>query len=230
MKRVPKRLWVVLAFFCFAGILKATLPQIIVGNWTATSSLSRGRSNASSVLLSDGRTLFIGGDGGSGPVQSVEIFGTDGTVSAAAAMNVARSRHFAVVLRNGRVLVGGGNTAGSGTTNSAEIYHPAANTWTATNTMTSARENATAAVLQDGRVVIAGGDNSGAPSNTIEIFDPSSGNFSFAGTMSASRTQQSMAVLQDGRVLIVGAPTELIRFLHPIFLIRQPWPAQPGQV
>ncbi|HET9407547.1 MAG TPA: Ig-like domain repeat protein [Candidatus Sulfotelmatobacter sp.] len=204
MKRAPKGLLILLVLFCFAGLLKATLPQILIGNWTTTSNLSQARSNAASVLLADGRILIIGGDGGSGALQSAEFFGTDGTVSAAAAMNGARSRHFAVVMGDGRVLVGGGTTTGGGTTNTAEIYDPSANSWTQISPLTTARANATAAVLQDGRVLIAGGDNSGVPNNTIEIYDPSTGNFSFAGTLSSPRTQHAMAVLQDGRVLIVG--------------------------
>ena len=204
MKRAPKTLWVLLALIASVGILKATLPQVVIGNWTASNPLSQARSGASAVMLPDGRILFIGGDSGAGPQQSVEVFATDGSVSAAAAMNVPRSREFAVVLTDGRVLVGGGLTSGGGTTNSAEIYDPSNDSWTATNPMTLARANATAAVLPDGRVVIAGGDNSGAPSNTLEIYDPSSGSFNFAGAMSASRTQHAMAVLQDGRVLIAG--------------------------
>ena len=81
MKSVPKRLWIVLVLVCFAGILKATLPPIIVGSWTATSSLTQARSNGSAVQLSNGRILFTGGDSGSGPVQSAEYFAADGTVS-----------------------------------------------------------------------------------------------------------------------------------------------------
>jgi len=204
MKRVPLRLWLVLAIVCFAGILKATLPQITIGNWTATSSLSQARSNGAAVLLNDGRILFTGGDSGSGAVQSAEFFNADGTVSSAGSMNVARSRHFAVVMSDGRVLVGGGNSGG-GTTNSAEIYDPSTGNWAATSPMNSARANATAALLQDGRVVIAGGDNAGAASNTVEIFDPSSGSFSVvSGTLSSPRTKHAMAVLQNGQVLIIG--------------------------
>ena len=204
MKTAPRRLWIILGVLSFAGILRATLPQVTIGKWTATTALSQARSNNTAVMLSDGSILFSGGDSGSGALQSAEVFGVNGTVSFTTAMNIARSGHFAVALSDGRVLVGGGNTIGGGATNSAEIYDPNANTWAQTSPMTSARANATAALLQDGRVLIAGGDNAGAPNNTIEIYDPSSGNFSFAGTLSSPRTQHAMAVLQDGRVLIVG--------------------------
>jgi len=204
MKRAPKAPLILVALLCFAGLLKATLPQTVIGKWTAAIGLSQPRANAASVILPDGRILIIGGDGGSGSLQSVEVFGTDGSVSPAAAMNVPRSQHFAVVLSDGRVLVGGGVSSGGGTTNSGEIYDSSADTWTKTNAMAEARANATAALLQDGRVLIAGGDNSGSPSNTLEIFDPSNGSFAFAGTLSAARTKHAMAVLKDGRVLIVG--------------------------
>ena len=104
--------------------------------------------------LRDRRILIIGGDDANGPVQSVEIFGTNGVISSAAAMNIARSHHFAIALSDGRVLVGGG-TSGGGTTNSAEIYNPANDSWTQASPMVEARANATTALLQDGRVVIA---------------------------------------------------------------------------
>src|SRR5712671_5085890 len=156
MKRAPKSLWILIVLLGFAGILKATLPQVVIGTWTSAASLAQPRSNASTVLLSDGRILITGGDGASGPLQSAEFFATDGTVSSTAAMNVARSHHFAVVLSDGRVLAGGGTTTGGGTTNAAEIYDPNADSWTQTNPMAEARANATAALLQDGRVLIAG--------------------------------------------------------------------------
>ena len=204
MKRPPVWMLVGISLLCFVGLLRATLPQILIGSWTAASSLSQARSSASAVLLPNGSILLTGGDSGSGPLQSAELFGTDGTVSSAGAMNIARSKHFAVVLSDGRVLVGGGLTSGGGTTNAAEIYDPSANSWTQINPLTQARANATAALLQDGRMLIAGGDNGGNATNSIEIYDPSSGNFTFAGTLSSARTQHAMAVLQDGRVLIVG--------------------------
>ncbi len=204
MKCSPKLLLVVAATLLSIGILKATLPPVIIGTWSSAVSLSQVRSNAAAVTLSDGRILITGGDGANSPLASAETFATDGTVASVAAMHVARSQHFAVTLSDGRVLAGGGVSGGGGATNSAEIYDPTADSWIQINPMTAARANATAALLQDGRVLIAGGDNSGNPSNTIEIYDPSTGNFNFAGTLSSPRTKHAMAVLSDGRVLIVG--------------------------
>jgi hypothetical protein len=156
-------------------------------------------------LLSDGRILITGGDGASGPLATAEIFNTDGSVSPAAPMNVARSGHISAVLQDGRVLVAGGTVAGGGATNAAEIYDPTANTWTSlAGGMIEARSSATASLLQDHRVFIAGGDNAGVVSSTTEIFDPLAGNFSFAGTLSSLRTQHAMAVLTDGRVMMIG--------------------------
>jgi N-acetylneuraminic acid mutarotase len=183
MKRVSRYLWIICflaALFALAGTLKASLPQIATGTWTSWTTLSQARANASSVLLPDGRILIEGGDSGGGPLQSAEIFATDGTVSSATSMNVARSHHFAVALSDGRVLVGGGITSGGGTTNSAELYDPAADSWASVPAMITARANATAVLLQDGRVFIAGGDNAGATDNTIEIYDPTTGNGSLA--------------------------------------------------
>src|SRR4051812_37980638 len=141
MKSAPKRLWIFLAILSFAGILKATLPATVIGSWTAASNLSQRRANAPAVMLGDGRILMTGGDSAGASLQSAEIFATDGTISSAAAMNVARTRHFAVALSDGRVLVGGGSSGG-GTTNSAEIYNPANDSWTQTSPMMEARANA----------------------------------------------------------------------------------------
>jgi hypothetical protein len=203
-KRAPKTISILLALLAFTGLLRATLPQVLIGNWAPAASLSQARSAASAVVLSDGRVLITGGDGANGPLQTAEFFGTDGTVSPAAAMNAPRSGHFAVALSDGRVLVGGGTTSGGGNANSAEIYDPSADSWTLTNPLTTARTGATAALLQDGRVIVAGGVGSGTPNDTIEIYDPATDNFSFAGTLSSPRSKQAMAVLSDGRVLIVG--------------------------
>jgi hypothetical protein len=185
--------------------LKGASLLIPSGTWQATGAISPARANSAAVLLQDGRILVSGGDSASGPAASAEFFQTDGTVVPAPAMANARSNHYSVTLPDGRVLVGGGVTTGGSTTSTAEIFDPAANSWSATaQAMIEARAGATAALLQDGRVVVAGGHNGTAVSSTIEIFNPVTGTFSVAGAMSSPRSQHAMAVLVDGRVLIAG--------------------------
>ncbi|MFY9583327.1 MAG: kelch repeat-containing protein, partial [Candidatus Acidiferrales bacterium] len=134
------------------------------------------------------------------------LFGTDGSFSAAAPMNVARSMHISVALQDGRVLVAGGTTTGGGTTNAAEIYDPLTNTWASVaGGMVEARSGHTASLLADGRVLIAAGQgSSGTVSSTLEIFDPGTGAFSSAGVLSSPRKAHAAGLLSDGRVLIVG--------------------------
>src|ERR1051325_6158988 len=96
MKRAPKFLWLLLALISSAGILKATLPSTSIGVWTPAVNLSQPRTESAAALLPDGRILISGGDSGAGALNSAEFFQPNGMVSSAAAMNVARSQHFAV--------------------------------------------------------------------------------------------------------------------------------------
>ena len=169
------------------------------------------RAGAASVLLQDGRTLITGGVSASGALASVEIFDTTGNFCAAplcvppASMNFARSKHTATVLQDGRVLVAGGIGGGGTPVASAEIYDPAANTWTVTGSLLTARSGHTASLLQNGAVLIAGGDSSGVAQSSLEIYDPATGAFAFTvGALSSPRESHAAAVLQDGRVLFVG--------------------------
>jgi len=73
MKRAPRLLWIIPALLLSAGVLKATLPQTMIGTWTSAASLSQPRSNASAVILSDGRILIAGGDGGNGAIHKLVL-------------------------------------------------------------------------------------------------------------------------------------------------------------
>ena len=96
-----------------------------------------------------------------------------------AKMTVPRSGHTATLLPNGEViLIGGENLCCDiGTTyNSAELYDPVANTFTAlTATMTTARGVHRAALLPDGQVLLTGGVKStaGPALNTAEVYTSS---------------------------------------------------------
>jgi hypothetical protein len=54
-------------------------------------------------------------------------------------MHLARSRHVAVRLPNGDVLLAGGQLADRTATAAAEIYDPSTDTWTPTSSIASSR-------------------------------------------------------------------------------------------
>ena len=73
--------------------------------------------------------------------------------TATGSMATARASHTATLLRNGQVLVAGGQD-----TDSAEQYDPATGVWTATGSMTTARQWHTATLLRNGTVLVSGGE------------------------------------------------------------------------
>jgi len=111
--------------------LKGFVLAIPSGTWQPTGNLSAARPGASPALLQNGSVLITGGDPGSGPVASADLFNSDGSVSPLAApINNPRSNHVSATLQDGRVLVAGGTVSGGGATNSAEIFDPVSGTWT----------------------------------------------------------------------------------------------------
>src|SRR5438094_1328428 len=200
----------VFSLLCSTLLIKGIISQVPTGAWASAGNMASPRSGAATVALQDGRLLITGGDapdatGNSVALASAEVFDASGNFTAAAPMNYARTKHTAVALQDGRVLVAGGIGGGGTAIDSAEIYDPVANTWTVTGSLKVARSGHTASLLADGTVIIAGGDNAGVAQNSLEVFDPTAGVFTTAtGAMSSPRESHAAAVLQDGRVLVVG--------------------------
>ena len=132
---------------------------------------------------------------------------TPGAWSPTGALVVARSRHTATLLPDGRVLVAGGQTVDLGnitTTATAEFYEPVTGTWSPTGSMTTPRSRHTATLLLDGKVLVAGGRNNNLATATAELFDPSTGTWTPTGMMNIPRDFHSATLLADGRVLVTG--------------------------
>ncbi|MFA1550095.1 DUF6603 domain-containing protein [Actinomadura chokoriensis] len=162
--------------------------------WTPTGSLATARAGHQASLLSDGTVLVTGGDPVTGPVRgpynagalaSAERFGTAaGVWTAVHDMPGGRTRHRAVPLRSGRVLVVGGTRAPAfdGGFRGAVLYDPAAGTWTAVPGLATGRWAVAATDLPDGRILVAGGQTRSAAAAphpgtdiltpTAEIFTP----------------------------------------------------------
>ncbi len=63
-------------------LVHGEVPDVPTGQWLAGPALVQPRAGAVSVALDDGRVLVIGGRTADGPVNTVEVFGTDGSLSA----------------------------------------------------------------------------------------------------------------------------------------------------
>ncbi len=119
----------------------------------------------------------------------------------AASISVGRWGHTATLLEDGRVLVVGGQETPSRELDSAEIYDPAADSWSSAGSMSVARgEGHRATRLSDGRVLVIGGTDE----FVAEIYDPSDGQWSQAGVMAEARNAATSTLLADGRVLVTG--------------------------
>ncbi len=153
------------------------------------------------VPLKDGRVLAVGGRNAAGSHADTAFYDPRTRAwSAGPAMGTARGIQTATLLRDGRVLVAGGNTA----TPSAELFDPASETWQPTGPMVVARETHTATLLEDGRVLVLGGFSGGA-TDSAEVFDPATNKWSALSTkLPGARYWHTATRLLDGRVLVVG--------------------------
>jgi hypothetical protein len=100
------------------------------------------------------------------------------------------------------VLVAGGD--------SAQVYDPASDTWSATGEKNDHGYAAAATLLSDGKVLVAGGMTFSLPDNydrldLAEVYDPVTGSWSATSNMH-TKTRPVAAILQpDGKVLVVGS-------------------------
>jgi N-acetylneuraminic acid mutarotase len=194
------------------------------GTWSMTAPMNLGRIGHSMTLLSDGRVLVAGGTargtdpGASGgqtirPDASAEIYDPKtGTWRMTNPMKVARFEHTATALRDGKVLIVGGQGPGQGdkiqALNSTELYDPAADGFVGSSNLAEARTNHAAVLLSDGSSVLvmggSGGANADVSLGSAELYDSRSGTWTPVGPLSQPRTGETATLLADGRVLVAG--------------------------
>ncbi|MFI5258207.1 MAG: Kelch repeat-containing protein [Candidatus Limnocylindrales bacterium] len=87
---------------------------------------------------------------------------------------------------------------------SAELFDPAADTFSPTGSTIDARNRGTATRLLDGRVLLAGGVGQTGQLTSAELFDPKAGAFTRTGSLAVERYDDAAVLLSDGDVLIVG--------------------------
>jgi hypothetical protein len=123
-------------------------------------------------------------------------------------LDPARTRHTAVLLSDGSVLVAGGEND-HGQLRDALRYDPARNAWSRAGSMSRPRTSHAAVALADGRVLVFGGEEPSTPfgylhhTNTAEIYDPATGTWRPASPLPPLTTFERPVVGPDGSVLTV---------------------------
>jgi hypothetical protein len=203
------------------------------------------RYHGSTTLLADGRVLLTGGKGTpitpevgdaaersflQGALAYAELYDPQTRRwSLTGSMCERRIGHSATRLRDGRVLVAGGQAYGWGWPSaSAELYDPQTGIWRPTAPLNVARSSHEALLLHDGRVLVLRGvrppteqpfpevptqfdliDERMEWTAEAEIFDPRTETWTRAGkvpNLAAGRPARGAAtcLLADGRVLVVS--------------------------
>ena len=190
------------------------------GLFTETGSLQSERIDPTATLLANNTVLVAGGNVQyaeiSGANSSAELYDpTDGTFAYTGSMSIGRYSHSATLLADGAVLIAGGYSGFDHqfASSAAELYSPAAGTFSAVGSLVTARAEHTATLLTDGAVLLAGGvgnpelGDSGCISSA-ELYAPASGTFAATGSLLAARGGATATLLAGGEVLIGGGYME----------------------
>ena len=133
-------------------------------------------------------------------------------MAATAPLRNGRASHTATLLGSGKVLVVAGVSALEGPTTSAELYDPAAGTWTPAAPLLLARFWHTATRLPSDAVLVAGGGPGGDSQIEAELYDPATDTWRRTGSLLIPHLDHTATLLPSGRVLVLGEP--------PVSLIR----------
>ena len=164
------------------------------------------------------RYFLTGGLGAAGLIDTVEIWDgrqtSDFIAPPGMTLEVARARHQATPMSNGRILISGGAGNLSDRTEqglsipSGEIVDVETNeVWTIGDTLDVPRQRHVAVPIADDRVLLCGGVNdAGEALGSCEVYDSESSSFHgfLGGSLSPGGAGVSAASLPDGRVFFAG--------------------------
>ena len=187
------------------------------GAFSNAGKMASARMGFTATTLNTGKVLVVGGlDDHSNVLDTAELYdpATQKFVPVTNAMSDRRMFHTASLLLNGKVLVVGGATNLSGdTSNTADIYDPASNSFAPTTFPMDHQRAAHAATVfikgpMAGKVLITGGLGGSSfffKDSSAEVFDPATQEFTLlSGFMNEPRALHTVTLLDDGDVLIAG--------------------------
>jgi len=193
------------------------------GRFTPTSPLRSARESHTAALLAGGRVLIAGGHRGRREnivvYTSTEIYDpATRAFTPGPELRMARHKHEAISLADGRVLVFGGSDPRDRVHyTSAELYDPAGNAFVPAGSLRYPRYKVrdTAVRLRDGRVLVAGGGR------YAELFDPRGNAFGpVAGDLGDGYSFASSALLANGDALVIGGYDDRMRNSDGIWRFR----------
>jgi N-acetylneuraminic acid mutarotase len=185
--------------------------------WTPAASLTDARAFAGATRLADGKVLVVGGSYDAGnnnsiSLSSAELYDPDLKSWSKTKSSLKTARHAPAVslLKNGKVLVAGGN-GGSPSwlfLSSCELYDPETGLFSDTGSFKDARAYAAGVVLANGKVLLVGGWGNSTPGNTAlsscQDYDPGTGTWGDTGSLKTARQEQPVVLLASGKVLTFG--------------------------
>ncbi len=207
----------------------APSPAAVADSWTRLDDMSVAREAFTALELLDGRVFVIeesgvisdleGPPADPGPTDILDP--ATGRWTPADPLNAPRSEYVAARLRDGRILVTGGNNGWYGAYSSTKLFDPATGRWTPTGQLNTARIGPAGALLADGRVLVAGGtyaegykdqddfdagrgSSSDRELTSAELYDPRTGRWSTTGNLHDTGSAGIAYTLADGQVLAVG--------------------------
>ena len=203
-----------------AATASAELYDPSAGTFTLTGSMASERADHTATLLASGKVLIVGGwnghaaDAADDPPWDplfAELFDpSSGGFTASGSMSTTRIGQSAIRLASGKVLVLGGVPSLQNIHEQppdplyAEVYDPAAGTFSSAGNFTLSRTKYTATLLTNGVVLIAGGEQAGITVTSADLLELATGTLSATGGLVIARTGHTATRLNDGRVLVTG--------------------------
>ena len=200
----------------------AQLYSVSAGTWVAGANLNAARHGHTATVLASGSVLVAGGLSGTTVLNTAATYNPGGTGNgswtAVGNMATARRFHTATLLTssntnfNNKVLVVGGNSTGTTSVTSVQLFD-GTSAWSTSTVLPSAREGHTATFLANGQLLVTGGKNGSTTLNTALLFTvPASGTtatWTATGNLTIARqghaaTLLSSGILASGQVLVTG--------------------------
>ena len=193
-----------------------------INRWLPAASMSTVRAAHTATLLSDGTVLVAGGEAANntfpnGVTATAEIYHpSSNRWTPAASMHFPRSRHSAVRLHDGRVLLVGGFIEPSGgdampelALEQAELYDPKGNSWRAAGDGLSFVSDQALTLLSTGQALVTGGASDGVSATSqAEFFDPATNRWRpTTWPMATPRYGHTATLLANGMVFLTGGYT-----------------------